>query len=151
MNEADRHAKLQELYDLAGRAPARGGVSVGGCVYYRPSRTWAACVTCRARPGGPERRLGLLLRGHPPAPACSRTRSARRDTGGGSAPQLLSQTGEPLTRIPVRRRVMRLHPGEDDESRSRSHTGADLQADEVVFSLCYSGDRAALGVVSSVE
>ena len=64
--------------------------------------------------------------------------------------QLLTQTGEPLTRIPVPpTSVMRLYP--DGARVALSELTRELKAGEVVIVTLYFEKSGALGVVSSVE
>ena len=64
--------------------------------------------------------------------------------------QLLAQTGEPLTRIPVApTSVMRLYP--DGARVALSELTRELKAGEVVIVTLYFEKSGALGVVSPVE
>ena len=74
----------------------------------------------------------------------------RAETSIAKRTQLLAQTGEPLTRIPVPpTSVMRLHPG--GERVALSELTRELKAGEVVIVTLYFEKSGALGVVSSVE
>jgi copper(I)-binding protein len=64
--------------------------------------------------------------------------------------QLLTQTGEPLTRIAVpATTLMRLHPG--GERVALSELTRELKAGEVVIVTLFFEKSGALGIVSSVE
>jgi copper(I)-binding protein len=127
-----------------------GGVLVSGCVYY-PTVEDVGGVRLVPEHGRVVRNGdGALFFVDINSTGMFEDAIVRAETPIAKRTQLLTQTGEPLTRIPVPpTSVMRLYPG--GERVALSELTRELKAGEVVIVTLYFEKSGALGVVSSVE
>ena len=127
-----------------------GGLLVGGCVYY-PSVEDVGGVRLMPEHGRVVRNGdGALFFVDINSTGMFEDAIVRAETPIAKRTQLLTEAGEPLTRIPVPpTSVMRLHPG--GERVALTELTRELKAGEVVIVTLYFEKSGALGVVSSVE
>jgi copper(I)-binding protein len=127
-----------------------GGLLVGGCVYY-PSVEDVGGVRLMPEHGRVVRNGdGALFFVDINSTGMFEDAIVRVETPIAKRTQLLTQAGEPLTKITVPpTALMRLHPG--GERVALSELTRELKAGEVVIVTLYFEKSGALGVVSSVE
>jgi copper(I)-binding protein len=127
-----------------------GGLLVGGCVYY-PTVEDVGGVRLVPEHGRIVRNGdGALFFVDINSTGMFEDGLVRVETPIAKRTELLTQTGEPLTRIAVPpTTLMRLHPG--GERVALSELTRELKAGEVVIVTLYFEKSGALGVASSVE
>ena len=145
-----RRAAGQTTASLALLLPLVVALLVGGCVYY-PTVDDVGGVRIVPEHGRIVRNgEGALFFVDLNSTGMFEDAIVRAETPIAKRTQLLTQTGEPLTRITVPpTSLMRLHPG--GERVALSELTRELKAGEVVIVTLYFEKSGALGVVSSVE